>query len=145
LSSWNSIVRRWLYFWNKVREAWYDKYPKKFGHKYNAETKKWLQNGCLIEWNGETRAARNVFKNLIKEILDYFSDCTISDAFDKLRELFAIQYGIHEKWYAESRKPKPPVIRNPKAQMIQYLRLVLIILFLSFIGFSNCWVIGGLL
>ncbi len=116
MNCWEGIVREWIRFWNEVRTEWYKRDPKRFGAKYNKDTKKWLRKGYLEK-----------FRELLSMIKDCIGNLTVADAFENLRELFAIQYGIHEKWYAEFHKPKP-VFRgeeNSKTRLVQYLKYVM--------------------
>jgi len=91
IEGWGEIVNDWLVFWNKVRKEWYTETGKEgFGTENNPRTKEWLKK------------FEKEFQVLLNRILSKIGNLTIEEGFEYLAELFAIQYGVHEKWYAET-------------------------------------------
>jgi len=90
--NWENLINDWLNFWNRIRKAWYTETGRKgFGAKYNnPKTKKWIER------------YESEFQALLNRILSKIGNLTVEEGFEYLAELFAIQYGIHEKWYAET-------------------------------------------
>ena len=116
--SWDDIIEEWLEFWNKVRYDWFKTYGRLgFGASANnPRTRAWLKDKYY-----------NEYLKLLEKVKKYFSGKKVYEVFNQLCELFAIQYGVHQKWYAEryGRGGKASIKAPKRANLARHLKYLI--------------------